>query len=113
MISTVDIAWAAGVFEGEGNVRAAVNKRSNRGPSYPSVVVDQKDRWILDKLQRLFGGHVMAYEGFYGTYHRWSIHGPLALGFMFTIYTFLSPRRIHQFHESLKDCSGFNNLLLG
>lgn len=78
------ICWAAGVYEGDGTVGGGV------------VSVFQKDRWILDKLQTLFGGSVsISKDGRYPTrtYHMWKIAGARARGFLMTIYELLSPRR--------------------
>ena len=99
MIATRDIAWAAGIWEGEGSVG------SQKGVL--RTVVDQKDRWILDRFVSLFGGKVMSYPttgAGTGTMHRWGIYGGHGLGFMFTIYPLLSPRRQKQFLEALKGC---------
>lgn len=84
----LDIAWAAGIFEGEGNIGLDAGKRVH-------IQVVQKDRWILDKLARLFGGKV--YEAYvkktHLTYYLWRLNHDRMNGFLFTIYTFLSPRR--------------------
>lgn len=89
-----DIAWAAGIFEGEGTTK----NTKNGGGTLLSVA--QKERWILDRLRELFGGTVRAYKQYcngpgseFRTYHRWDLGGPRGRGFLMTIYTFLSPRR--------------------
>lgn len=97
-----DIAWAAGIYEGEGT--AAKN-----GKSSTSVSVKQKDDWILRRFQKLFGGRVC--ERTYvrrgygkdktGTNSTWVISGARARGFLMTIYTFLSPRRKAQAKRAL------------
>ena len=93
----LDIAWAAGIFEGEGHSR--YNGRTSEAS------ISQKDRWILDKLKSLFGGRV------YGPYKKkgrakyriyaWVCLGPRARGFLMTIYSFLSPRRKIQAFNTL------------
>lgn len=90
--TTWDLAWAAGIFEGEGY---AVN---NSHSTY--VTVSQKDRWLPDRLTQLFGGSVRITKVPYpktpskiGTYFIWGISGVRARGFLMTIYQFLSPRK--------------------
>jgi len=83
MISIRDIAWAAGIYEGEGNFTGK------------TVRVVQKDSWLVYELQRIFGGKVKQYNG----YHQWTMHGWKCRGFILTIFTFLSPRRKAQILE--------------
>ena len=93
--TTLDIAWAAGIFEGEG-CASTNNKNSN------FAVVVQKDRWLIDRLRALFGGSIRvvtrkpnaSFKG--GTYFEWNASGARARGFLMTVYKFLSPRRKEQ-----------------
>lgn len=83
------IAWAAGVFEGEGSACWA--------GTTPQVRVTQKGIWLLERFQELFGGAI------YKTHkncHCWQVNGSRARGFILTIYTYMSPRR----KEQLKKC---------
>lgn len=92
-----DIAWAAGLFEGEGC--ALYGTQTTR------VSVSQNGRWVLDKLSTLFGGAVRMG----GTNNRlsknpqwvWIVSGARARGFGLTIYSFLSPRRKEQMLRAL------------
>lgn len=92
----VDLAWAAGLWEGEGSV---TSNRCFR------VVVAQKDRWILDQLQARFGGSVYVRKEHYlgGRYvlHQWYLTGARARGFIYSIYSWLSPRRRLQVRRAL------------
>ena len=92
--STHDIAWAAGIFEGEGHARRI-------GPGGVTVTVAQKDRWILDRLRDLFGGSVNSMQSQGHEYQRWTLCGQLARGFLMTVYTFLSPWRRRQVQMAL------------
>lgn len=88
----LDIAWAAGIWEGEGSIWGARPSR----PSF-AVNVTQKDRWILDKLKELFGGGVyLRSPNSKNVCHTWTCSGPRAFGFIYTIFSFLSPRRREQ-----------------
>ncbi len=74
-----DVAWAAGVFEGEGCC------------TEPQVAVTQKDTWLLYRLQALFGGRIQL--NYSNGCSRWVITGPRARGFLMTAFSFLSPKR--------------------
>lgn len=97
-----DLAWAAGIYEGEGTC-----VRNGKGSS--TAVVTQKDRWLLDRFQQLFGGRIYlrTYRRTgYGSSEmasnfRWQINGKRARGFLLTMYTFLSPRRRTQIRRAL------------
>ena len=98
--TTLDIAWAAGVYEGEG--------WCGKGNTQ-SAAVGQKERELCDRLRDLFGGYVSdcgtyrtgRYEGQHKGY-QWVIHGPRARGFLMTIYKFLTKRRQEQIKAVLK-----------
>lgn len=92
-----DIAWAAGIFEGEGYVQ-----RTGEGAGYLRITIAQKDQWLIDRLRAMFGGRarfIRKYENSPTSraYHRWECNGARAMGFMLTIFSFLSPRRQKQF----------------
>jgi hypothetical protein len=86
VITSRDIAWAAGIYEGEGNFTGVM------------VRVVQKDSWLPYELQKKFGGKVKQYtrstDG--KEYHFWSIGGATARGFLLTIFSYLSSRRKEQ-----------------
>lgn len=84
----MEIAWAAGIYEGEGSA------------GYSGISVGQRDRWILDKYQMLFGGHVK-YDPKVEM-HYWRASGTRARGFLMTIYSFLSPWRQAQAVRALR-----------
>jgi hypothetical protein len=84
----LDIAWAAGIYEGEGSIAAS-----------SSVTVTQKDPYLLRKLQDLFGGAIYSNTNRRGA-HAWCVSGTRARGFIYTIFTFLSPRRRRQVRDA-------------
>lgn len=98
--TTLDIAWAAGIFEGEGWSSSTAGGRPTT-----HAAVGQKERWFLDRLRALFGGSVYlsARIGRNANTHQWHIHGPRARGFLMTIYKFLSPRRQAQLRKVLQE----------
>jgi hypothetical protein len=92
----VDLAWAAGVWEGEGSVIFAGTFR---------IEVAQKDRWILDRLRERFGGSIYVRKEHYlgGRYilHKWYLTGARGRGFAYSIFSWLSPRRREQVRRAL------------
>jgi hypothetical protein len=99
--TALDIAWAAGIFEGEGSCYRSPNSSTAR------CRVAQNDRWLLDRLRAMFGGsvQVLAQVGSglnrKAVAHGWHISGERARGFLMTIYVFLSPRRKEQVRRAL------------
>jgi hypothetical protein len=100
--STAWIAWAAGVYEGEGYCWHKVVKNVSRGIWYTNkryeASVTQKDRFILDRLRTYFGGAVRYYKKTKNTnaHFRWSLYGARARSFIKIVYKWLSPRRKKQ-----------------
>ena len=102
--STHELTWAAGVYEGEGSCNIGICGRGRRNGTYQriSVRVAQKDSWLCHKLRSHFGGTVRQFTtkanslknpDLMREYNCWDIYGSRALGFLQTIYQFLSPRR--------------------
>jgi hypothetical protein len=89
--SLMDIAWAAGLYEGEGSCCRA--GKSTARWSGLMVRISQKDTECLLKLQRLFGGTIGSETG--GACS-WGLCGVRARGFILTIYTLLTQRRRKQ-----------------
>lgn len=83
----LNLAWAAGIFEGEGSVNS----------NGFSLQVYQKDPHILHQLRNWFGGSVRVRKnGTYEPIHTWTLCGARARGFAQSIFSFLSPRRRNQ-----------------
>jgi hypothetical protein len=90
-----EIYWASGLYEGEGSVNG------NRGFN---VSIGQKNKWVLDKLQSLFGGSIKESKyssGFPSESNKSPMYylglsGTRARGFIMTIFKLLSPRRQQQ-----------------
>jgi len=84
----IDIAWASGIYEGEGCCNKTVQGTMR-------VIIGQKDPYILHKLQSLFGGSVSKTRS-KSNFNVWNLYSVRARGFLMTIFTFLSPRRKEQ-----------------
>lgn len=62
----LEIAWAAGFFDGEGTIAISrgYSKREGWGPYYSmKISASQRIRYPLDQLVRLFGGTVCKSNG--------------------------------------------------
>lgn len=81
MITPEQIAWAAGLIEGEGSIQSAVRSRrgSNGEPLlYVRIRVVMTDRDVLERLASIFGGTaVVEYRNLQGLgtkqLYRWEI----------------------------------------
>ena len=91
----LDIAWAAGIYEGEGHALVANETRS------ASIGVTQKDEWLLLRLKELFGGSIYRDPMHKRPCSVWCVTGARARGFAMTIFSFLSPRRQTRIKEML------------
>jgi hypothetical protein len=85
--SAIDIAWSAGIYEGEGCCRLC--GRTKRGFM---ASVAQKDPEILYRMRDWFGGNVRGNGAEYTAY-TWDICGDYSRIFMALIYGFMSARR--------------------
>lgn len=91
-VSAQQIAWAAGLYEGEGSCSPNSHNHARIGAR-----VVQKDTWVLERLKGLFGGSIGEHRttlhdrNFMGAV--WHVSGPRARGFLMTVYPFLSPWR--------------------
>src|ERR1700677_4668129 len=96
--TAIDIAWAAGIYEGEGSCSI----KTGSAGSY-SIRVSQKDPELLYRLRDFFGGTVKFYKvGAKRAFecHCWSVNGDKARGFLAAIYPFLTARRKAQIDSS-------------
>lgn len=95
----LDIAWAAGIFEGEGWFTKLKVHTELVGVGQ---MIDKSD-WLLSRLKALFGGSIYrgSREGKNKHYRSWHIHGSRAREFLMLIYPFLSPYRQEQIKQKL------------
>lgn len=80
--SLLNIAWAAGIYEGEGTANGA------------HIGVSQKNKALLIVLKNLFGGTISPMGS--RPIYQWHISGTRAREFAMTIYRFLTPHRQEQ-----------------
>lgn len=93
------VAWAAGVYEGEGSCSAY---KQTVNAVRLGVTVSQKDPEIVWRLREYFGGSVSTVRGPIGqTIYRWDITSVRAHGFLMTIWGFMSSRRRGQIAKAL------------
>lgn len=84
--STLELGWAAGIYEGEGHAWG------NKGRT--AAIVSQKDPEILYRLRAMFGGRIEMNRANTPHYlHTWKLYGDRARRFFQMIYPELSSRR--------------------
>lgn len=94
--SMLDIAWAAGLYEGEGSCKRASSSRLTSVATYGAglfITVPQKDPECLIRLKTLFGGVISDDNN---ACKQWRLCGARARGFALTIFAFLTTRRKEQ-----------------
>jgi len=100
MVSTADIAWAAGFLEGEGYFQ---NPKTNGGPKVTACQVNPEP---LERLQSIFGGKIHRITKPARTTQQpitvWTAHGTRGAEVIFTVFPFLSQRRRSQAASALK-----------
>jgi len=97
--TSLDIAWVAGFYEGEGSCGWKHTDKIQVPQSEDGLMV-------LKKCVELFGGSISR-RGGNGTkkgklMYEWHIHGSRARAFSMTIYKFLSPKRQNQIRRWLR-----------
>jgi hypothetical protein len=96
-MTTKDIAWTAGFYEGEGWIG-----RVGKNNKYLRISISQKQKWPLEKLQYLFGGAIYKAKNNTGGFFMWTLtNDTTILGFILTIYCFLSPGKKLQAMKAL------------
>lgn len=103
-VSTMDIAWLAGLLEGEACFM--VGDRRVKGKTYKRIYVQlvMTDRDVMDRAAGLLGTRVCEMpwrplstkETF-----RTSVHGDKAAGWMMTIYSLMGERRKQKIEKCL------------
>jgi hypothetical protein len=96
MIATKDLAWIAGIVEGEGCYSYSKS---------PNIQVSMTDGDVIDKLHALMAGSSrhspwMRKDG-YKPVHTLVVHGSDAIGWMMTLYSFMGVRRRARIREIL------------
>ncbi len=98
-ISTIDIAWVAGLIEGEGTI-IAYESKSDRVKKQVRFAVEMTDLDVLQKLQRILGTNARLIKRnppSLNPNHRDSfivtLSGSYAIAWLLTIYCFLGTRR--------------------
>ena len=113
---TPDLAWAAGLFEGEGCVRVnhRADKRNPKRHLYHGLTlsIGMCDREPLDTFAEAAGvGKVMGPYGPYGKPHHspffsYALHGKVAARVMEGLLPWLSQRRRQQYTDVLSELVG-------
>lgn len=103
-LTGMELAWSAGIWEGEGSCWPNARTQFRRGRSmtlHTSVSQHDPERWVLERLRDLFGGAIDRDDADDPDSYRWRVTGARGRGFLMTIYAFLSPRRRAQVRAAL------------
>lgn len=90
MVSSIELAWAAGFLEGEGDFSIG---------GHAHIRCSQVQLEPLDRLQRLFGGYIKKRKHRNGKptwsdFYLWHIDKQAdVIGIAMTLYSFMSPKR--------------------
>ncbi len=103
-LTTTDIAWGAGLFEGEGYL--SLNGSSSITPRTPLLGIGMTDEDVIRKFRDLFvpGVHIYEYQPKNAAYKRSyqiKVVGKRAVGLMLTFFSFLGSRRRERIKELL------------
>lgn len=92
MTDEIMIAWAAGIYEGEGTTTRET-----------PINIVQKNTWILYKLESLFGGRVSFRINRMDkkTLYVYTLHGEAGRNLLKLFIPYLSPWRIKQIEDNM------------
>jgi len=105
MITTTQIAWAAGFLEGEGSFDCANGT--------PRVSAAQVQREPLDRLSAMFGGRIWSKppSGFSAQpIWTWVLPSRRSVQAMMTLFVLMSPRRQEQIERALRRWRAARNM---
>lgn len=120
-----DIAYVAGLFDGEGYVdiyQASTSKNSKSPSLMLRVIISQKDGGIMNWLEEKFGGYVRMEKRKESWIYRWDIRSQQAKQFLESILPFLKIKTAQvklaiefeevkgKYLETLKGTQGFRKL---
>jgi hypothetical protein len=102
-----DIAWLAGILEGEGSFWADKNRKTINRIRYmnPQIAVEMADKDIIDRVASMLGNSVQSRQRdpskkrLYNT----RVGGRKAVAWMLTLFTLLGQRRRAKIAEIMKE----------
>src|ERR1700676_3611486 len=95
-ITTVQYAWFAGIYEGEGSTGNQGIRKGIRSKGL-FIVIGQKHPWLLYRIRKLFGGNIgKKRKDGCRVWYLGSVH---ARALLRTIYPLLSPHRKQQIRK--------------
>lgn len=106
VVSDLDVAWLAGLLEGEGTFLMYRNHVGGRVYRYPKVAVNMTDEDIIERVAALFGTKVYVMPQYVeGRKQQWRAHatGSNAAAWMRRLYPLLGQRRRARIDEVLAE----------
>jgi|SRR6185369_2741093 len=96
MITVKEIAWVAGIIEGEGCIRFN---------GTPKITIKMCDKDIIERLAKIFGKPVYSHlsnNKIYSSQYAVYVTSVSAVEWMFTVYSFLGIRKRKQVDDAIR-----------
>jgi hypothetical protein len=106
VIHDAEIAWFAGLLEGEGYFGMAPNRTRGRTERYPSIVIAMCDQDVVERCARLLGtraSHLKSRQEHHKPTYRCLIRGTGAIEWMLRIYPYMGRRRQAKIREIVEE----------
>lgn len=101
-----DIAWLAGLLEGEGSFMVWKNHKPKKTYFYPTISVNMTDKDIIDRVANLFGTQSYVFKKAYGVSKKPSwramVRGKNAVAWMKLLLPYMGERRAEKINEILE-----------
>lgn len=105
MLSMTELAWLAGILEGEGCFLLTTKSKSNLG--YPQIAVSMTDKDVMDRIALLLEASIYVKEDKRKEHYKdqWTarINGARAVSWMMTLYSFMGERRKAKIRQVLME----------
>lgn len=107
-MNEIDLAWLAGLLEGEGSFFMQRNTQPSGVYRYPFITVNMTDRDVIERVAEIFDSTVYEFKQIYGTSskkqaYRTQINGSRAAELMRLLLPYMGVRRSEKICEILTE----------
>ena len=104
-LNPIDMAWAGGLFDGEGYITVHKAKRPKKTHKYVNLGLRMTDRDAVERFNAVFPGNLGSYPGreHEKLVHRWTLSGKKALPVLQALLPYLCQRRRERAAEVLEE----------
>lgn len=102
-ITDTELAWLAGILEGEGSFMMSRNVVNGKVYFYPRIVVGMTDKDIIDRVSKLFGTSTYKIPVVNGRKQAWraQVSGAKSVQIMESLLIYMGDRRSNKINEIL------------